>query len=274
MKNSVSPRSIIFKRNAIQRAHNKAGNGQRRRNQELYFLKNETSQNISLKYDRYGNFLKEERVPKERNSINYPIATNGEKFNEFRRSEKNDFISTRRKSGLRLKRRRPRFTSFFTNRYGERTSGRGVLKYSGSKKRPSGPDNYSFSKRDSYLEPTEYRETYYDNDRYDGRDRDEYIHQNNIASEYNDYMNRGQYERNFHERGSYNPNLNKYGTREDERDLNKDLSFRHQGYQTSGNVEGFGIRGGSHQEQDWRDEDEYRRGHAHRKSGYGKYGSR
>lgn len=50
--------------------------------------------------------------------------------------------------------------------------------------------------------------------------------------------------------------------------------YPHDGYQGFGYTEGFGHRGGHRNERDWLHADDYRRGHAQRHRGYGKYGSR
>jgi hypothetical protein len=50
--------------------------------------------------------------------------------------------------------------------------------------------------------------------------------------------------------------------------------FHGKGYQSSGQIEGFGHRSGQQNGQDWEEQDEYRDGNAPRKTGKGRYGSR
>ena len=59
---------------------------------------------------------------------------------------------------------------------------------------------------------------------------------------------------------------------DDRYDLHEE--FRRYGYQGSGYNEGFGQRAGHRNERHWLDDDEYRRGHAQRHRGVGKFGSR
>jgi hypothetical protein len=74
-------------------------------------------------------------------------------------------------------------------------------------------------------------------------------------------------------RGYYYPEQAE-NDREREDYFNADRDYRHHGYQSSSNVEGFGLRNGRQGGLDWRDEDEYRHGLAQRRAAYGKYGSR
>ncbi len=156
--------------------------------------------------------------------------------------------------------------------FNEHPSSAGDIEYLGSNKRHAGLNNYDYNRNlvnDPFLDGADYYSDAYEKKEYYRTERP-----NNPESEYREYMNRGQFENDFHGRDSYDPRQNKYGRFDQEEDLDRDRFYKHEGHQVSGNVEGFGKRGGIQNGQDWRDEDEYREGHAPRKRGFGKFGSR
>jgi hypothetical protein len=69
-------------------------------------------------------------------------------------------------------------------------------------------------------------------------------------------------------------NRSGYDNRDSYEDDMDDHEFRNRGYQSSGQVEGFGHRDGQQQGQSWEDQDDYRDGNAPVKRGKGRYGSR
>jgi hypothetical protein len=156
------------------------------------------------------------------------------------------------------------------NPYGEHPASRGAEEYLGSNKRHSGLGNYN-DERNFYQQQPYRNRGPYSRD-YEERENYRNDHRHNADLEYSDYMNRGQYEEPFHGREMYDPTRSENDYRDDNFYGNR--SYRNEGYQNMGNTEGFGTRGGRQQGHDWREEDEYREGHAPRKRGYGKYGSR
>jgi hypothetical protein len=91
--------------------------------------------------------------------------------------------------------------------------------------------------------------------------------------EYEDYLNRGQYEMPFHGRDEYDPIQLEYDLMEMD-DPGPDHLYRYDGYDYYGSLESFGKRSKRQRGQSWLDEDRYPHGHVRRGRGYGKYGSR
>jgi hypothetical protein len=67
---------------------------------------------------------------------------------------------------------------------------------------------------------------------------------------------------------------NNYIEDDEDEGYDVDHEYRHRGYQTYGQTEGFGWRERHRNEGNWEDKDEYRGGHAQRRRAFGKYGSR
>lgn len=159
------------------------------------------------------------------------------------------------------------------NSYGEHPDSGGAKEYHGSNKRHPGlVGQHDF---DEGQQRRAQRNTYSNRNDDDRENDHEYRHRRGYDSRFDDeeYLNRGQYEIPFHGRDRYDPEQNEREERFPEERYSRH-SNQHDGYQTSGNTEGFGIRGRERHGQDWLDEDQYRRGHAQRKNGYGKFGSR
>ncbi|MCD6017380.1 MAG: hypothetical protein K0S53_501 [Bacteroidetes bacterium] len=165
-----------------------------------------------------------------------------------------------------------RFNEHGRNSYGEHPDSGGAEEYHGSNKRHPGLVGHNDSYEGQYREFNRNRnysrrDDVYEEDEYDNR------RQHDARFDDGEYLNRGQYEKPFHGRDHYDPEQNEGNQRfREERDYRH--SYRNDGFQSSGNTEGFGIRGRERHGQDWLDEDQYRRGHAQRKNGYGKFGSR
>lgn len=158
------------------------------------------------------------------------------------------------------------------NPYGEHPDSLGYEEYYGSNKRHPGLGNYPGSRNSELWEQDrmDYNadKVYYakeDNRKYDRKNSD---------LELNDYMNRDQYKIPFRHGENYDLAKVAFDREESENYLRRERLYQQEGYQTPGNTEGFGIRGSKQQGHDWREEDDYREGHAPRYRGMGKYGSR
>lgn len=104
--------------------------------------------------------------------------------------------------------------------------------------------------------------------------REPLTHKTSTKLAIKDYRNRNQYGMSdFHPMQMYDPVEVEHELEEMD-DSAFDHMYQDEGYQHAGNTEGFGRRGGRQSYYGWEDEDEYREGHAVRKRGYGKYGSR
>ena len=104
--------------------------------------------------------------------------------------------------------------------------------------------------------------------------REPLTHKTSTKLAIKDYRNRNQYGMSdFHPMQMYDPVEVEHELEEMD-DSEFDHMYQDKGYQHAGNTEGFGRRGGRQSYYGWEDEDEYREGHAARKRGYGKYGSR
>lgn len=163
----------------------------------------------------------------------------------------------------------------YNSRYGEHPASRGAEEYQGGNKRHSGSiRDYPNNDRDLH------RKSYRDEDDYfsDNRDEERPLNRNNqrnhTVKEYSGYMNRAPFEQQLNRREIYDPVQNEYENQSRERNAERERLYLDEGYQSYGNVEGFGRRSGVEHGQDWLEDDEYRHGHAQRKRGYGKYGSR
>jgi len=171
-------------------------------------------------------------------------------------------------------RRNYEFENYY-NRYGEHPASRGEEEYRGINKRHPGllGNNSRDQYKDHYdeIERNRRRE---ENERMYGREEEKQIrnHKNRLAIR--DYLNRGQYERPFHPMPIYDPAKVEYERRRISENDRNDNIFHDEGFQYTGNTEGFGRRGYRQQGHDWMEEDEYREGHAPRYRGFGKYGSR
>ena len=225
---------------------------------------------------RYGNRNEEEYYYRYRQPNMRRRDANIED-NDYRKAYQSDYGQYRGEDERDFQNRssrgdgKARFSRGAYNPYGEHPASRGAEEYLGSNKRHPGLGGYD-EDGDYYQRDYRARDDYYSNERYNEREDRRNDHRHDADLEYNDYMNRGQYEEPFHGRETYDPAREDY--RRDYRDPYIRDEYRHEGYQSFGNTEGFGARGGRQHGNDWRDEDEYRYGHAPRKRGFGKYGSR
>ncbi|MFL5754557.1 MAG: hypothetical protein ACJ76F_14185 [Bacteroidia bacterium] len=157
------------------------------------------------------------------------------------------------------------------NIYGEHPDSRGAEEYRGSNKRHSGLGNFAIY--DDYRQLHQGGEKR-SHEKSPGRKKKKTDRRRHTELEYEEYMNREQFERPFHERDNYKPGQFGYDHEEEEIIYERYRPYKYEGYQSSGNVDGFGIRANSRHDRDWRDEDEYYEGHVQKKSANGKYGSR
>jgi hypothetical protein len=163
-----------------------------------------------------------------------------------------------------------------SNIFGEHPSSAGRAEYLGGNKRHPG----LVGKRRKRTTDRNYRQA----DRLESRrsarrerrsdSREPLTHKTSTRLAIEDYKNRMQFGMaEFHPMQIYDPK--EVALEQDELELEEpDHMYQDEGYQHAGSTEGFGRRGGRQDKYSWLDEDEYREGHAPRKRGYGKYGSR
>ena len=177
-------------------------------------------------------------------------------------------IPPRAKRKLRRPQRRSLHGKMYISPYGEHPDSLGRMEYRGSNKRHPGLGNAEVYADDFYSYELQDIEQEYRPRRRHGPMRNE------ARRRYREYMDRGQYELPFHPREDYDPAALAPDDGYYREDPSLEYLYHEEGAQGPGNHESFGRRGSVRHGQDWLNEDEYRYGHAVRKRGYGKYGSR
>jgi hypothetical protein len=160
------------------------------------------------------------------------------------------------------RRRSTRFHPEYISLYGEHPDSRGAEEYFGGNKRHPGLGAANYRNRERSRIP--YRDRNEPFPRRTNRRRAHHLREPHYLRrrEYNDYMNRGQYELPFQPREMYDPG-NDRGDAEFDMDL--DHLYQEQGAQDVGGLESFGKRGRRQHGFNWMQEDEYPEGHRNRK---------
>jgi hypothetical protein len=178
---------------------------------------------------------------------------------ERRRNARPDWIEDRPRLMMR------RYRLKYKSPYGEHPGSVGRGEYLGHNKRRNGLGDQNVM---DYYERENFNEEGYEFSSQRSPRRRQHHH---TPEEREDYLERGQYEVPYHERDIYDPQDIDYDEAMDEE---FDHIYNEDGFQGSVHMEGFGKRESRPHGRDWRDEDQYREGHASRRRGYGKYGSR
>lgn len=245
-------------------------------NDEQFYRRDARESNIqySGRGDQPGQYQQ-----RNRNNSDMDYEYNQQHVNRRDQQDDNDYDYSRDihepENYHKQHRQRPGAEQYHHNSpYGEHPSSRGAEEYQGSNKIHSGLGDYPDNEHDLYRKSVRDEDDYFS----DYNDKERSHHRNNqrnhSVKEYSSYMNRSPFEQQLNRREIYDPVQNEYENQLRERNEERERLYLDEGYQSYGNVEGFGRRSGVEHGQDWLEEDEYRHGHAQRKRGYGKYGSR